>query len=92
MPLMNFIIAVLLSTVIFAFHYPIDTLVGTITGLIFVQFVPKLYLGTGLNNEKHTFIVDVVKSVINVNTILGFKDAGKCGNKSIIKAPDPYED
>ena len=48
--------------------------------------------GTGLNNEKHTFIVDVVKSVINVNTNLGFKDAGKCGNKSIIEAPDPYEE
>ena len=47
--------------------------------------------GTGPNNEKHTFIVDVVKSVINVNTNLGFKDAGKCGNKSIIEAPDPYE-
>ena len=48
--------------------------------------------GTGLNNEKHTFIIDVVKSVINVNTNLGFNDAGKCGNKSIIKAPDPYAD
>ena len=42
--------------------------------------------GNGPNNEKHTFIIDVVKSVINVNTNLGFNDAGKCGNKSIIKA------
>ena len=50
-PLLLFLIAVLLSTVICAFHYPIDTLVGTITGLIFVQFVPKLYLATSLNNE-----------------------------------------
>ena len=50
-PLLLFLITVLLSTVIFAFYYPIDTLVGTITGLICVQFVPKLYLATGLNNE-----------------------------------------
>ena len=50
-PLLLFLIAVLLSTVICAFHYPIDTLVGTITGLICLQFIPKLYLATGLNNE-----------------------------------------
>ena len=50
-PLLLFLIAVLLYTVIFAFYYPIDTLVGTITGLMCVQFVPKLYLITGLNNE-----------------------------------------
>ena len=50
-PLFLFLIAVLLSTVICAFHYPIDTLIGTITGLLCVQFVPKLYHATGINNE-----------------------------------------
>ena len=46
--------------------------------------------GTGAKNEKHTFIIDVVKSVISVTTNLGFSKSGKCGNKSIIEAPDPY--
>ena len=42
------------------------------------------------NNEKHTFIIDVVKSVISVTTNLGFSKSGKCGNKSIITPKDPY--
>ena len=46
--------------------------------------------GIGLKNEKHTFIIDVVKSVINVTTNLGFSKSGKCGNKSIITPKDPY--
>ena len=46
--------------------------------------------GIGSNNEKHTFVIDVVKSVLSVNTNLGFNAGGKCGNKSIIEAPDPY--
>jgi len=48
--------------------------------------------GTGPKNEKHTFIIDVVKSVVSVTTNLGFSKGGKCGNKSIIEAPDPYAD
>ena len=48
--------------------------------------------GTGSKNEKHTFIIDVVKSVVSVTTNLGFSKSGKCGNKSIIEAPDPYAD
>ena len=48
--------------------------------------------GTGAKNEKHTFIIDVVKSVISVTTNLGFSKSGKCGNNSIIEAPDPYAD
>ena len=46
--------------------------------------------GVGPENEKHTFIIDVVKSVMSVSTNLGFNKSGKCGNKSIIEAPDPY--
>ena len=48
--------------------------------------------GVGSNNEKHTFIIDVVKSVLNVTTNLGFNKSGKCGNKSIIEPIDPYAD
>jgi hypothetical protein len=48
--------------------------------------------GVGANNEKHTFIIDVVKSVLNVTTNLGFNKSGKCGNKSIIEPIDPYAD
>ena len=48
--------------------------------------------GIGPNNEKHTFIINVVKSVVTVTTNLGFNQSGKCGNKSIIEAPDPYAD
>ena len=48
--------------------------------------------GVGTNNEKHTFIIDVVKSVLNVTTNLGFNKSGKCGNKSIIEPIDPYAD
>ena len=48
--------------------------------------------GNGPNDEKHTFIIDVIKSVINVNTNLGFSESGRCGNKSIIEGPDPYSD
>ena len=46
--------------------------------------------GVGPENEKHTFIIDVVKSTINVTTNLGFNKVGKCGNKSIIEPIDPY--
>ena len=38
-------------TLICAFHYPIYTLIGTITGLLCVQFVPKLYPAVSINNE-----------------------------------------
>tara|TARA_Y100000590_G_scaffold257388_2_gene289089 strand:- start:16525 stop:16980 length:456 start_codon:yes stop_codon:yes gene_type:complete len=48
--------------------------------------------GVGKNNEKHTFIIDVVKAVVNVSTNLGFHKSGKCGNKSIIEPKDPYAD
>ena len=48
--------------------------------------------GVGSNNEKHTFIIDVVKSVVSVTTNLGFTKSGKCGNKSIITPIDPYAD
>ena len=48
--------------------------------------------GIGSNNEKHTFIIDVVKSVVNVTTNLGFNKSGTCGNKSIIEPIDPYAD
>ena len=48
--------------------------------------------GIGPGNEKHTFIINVVKSVVSVTTNLGFSKSGKCGNKSIIEAPDPYAD
>ena len=43
-------------------------------------------------NEKHTFVIDVVKSVVNVLTNLGYNKSGKCGNKSIIEPIDPYAD
>ena len=48
--------------------------------------------GIKSNNEKHTFIIDVVKSVVSVTTNLGFTKSGKCGNKSIITPIDPYAD
>jgi len=48
--------------------------------------------GVGPKNEKHTFIVDVVKSIVTVSTNLGFSKSGKCGNKSIIEPKDPYAD
>jgi hypothetical protein len=48
--------------------------------------------GTNNKNEKHTFVIDVVKSVVNVLTNLGYNKSGKCGNKSIIEPIDPYAD
>ena len=48
--------------------------------------------GIGSNNEKHTFIIDVVKSVGSVTTNLGLSKSGKCGNRSIITPIDPYAD
>ena len=48
--------------------------------------------GVDSKNEKHTFVIDVVKSVVNVITNLGYKKSGKCGNKSIIAPIDPYAD
>ena len=48
--------------------------------------------GIGSNNEKHTFIIDVVKSVVSVTTNLGLRKSGKCGNRSIITPIDPYAD
>jgi len=46
--------------------------------------------GTGKRNEKHTFIINVIKAHVNVTTNLGYNKAGKCGNKSIIEPKDPY--
>ena len=48
--------------------------------------------GINNKNEKHTFVIDVVKSVVNVLTNLGYNKSGKCGNKSIIEPIDPYAD
>ena len=48
--------------------------------------------GVDSKNEKHTFVIDVVKSVVNVITNLGYNKSGKCGNKSIIAPIDPYAD
>tara|TARA_B100000686_G_scaffold196241_1_gene203119 strand:- start:246 stop:614 length:369 start_codon:yes stop_codon:yes gene_type:complete len=48
--------------------------------------------GIGKNNEKHTFIIDVVKALMSVTTNLGFNKTGKCGNKSIIEPKDQYAD
>ena len=48
--------------------------------------------GIGKNNEKHTFIIDVVKALMSVTTNLGFNKTGKCGNKSIIEQKDQYAD
>ena len=54
----------------------------------------KLLIMGGINskNEKHTFIIDVVKALFSVTTNLGFNKSGKCGNKSIIEPIDPYAD
>ena len=54
----------------------------------------KLLIMRGINskNEKHTFIIDVVKALFSVTTNLGFNKSGKCGNKSIIDPIDPYAD
>ena len=54
----------------------------------------KLLIMGGINskNEKHTFIIDVVKALFSVTTNLGFNKSGKCGNKSIIDPIDPYAD
>ena len=46
--------------------------------------------GVTAKNEKHTFIIDVVKATMSVVTNLGFNKTGKCGNKSIIEPKDPY--
>ena len=48
--------------------------------------------GVTAENEKYTFIIDVVKATMNVTTNLGFNTTGKCGNKSIIEPKDPYAD
>ena len=48
--------------------------------------------GIGKNNEKHTFVINVVKSIVSVTTNLGYNKSGKCGNKSIIAPLDPYAD
>ena len=48
--------------------------------------------GTSSKNEKHTFIINVVKSLVSVTTNLGFNKSGKCGNKAIIEPIDPYAD
>jgi len=54
----------------------------------------SLLIMGGVDNkkEKHTFVIDVVKSVVNVITNLGYNKSGKCGNKSIIAPIDPYAD
>ena len=46
--------------------------------------------GVTAKNEKHTFVIDVVKSIMSVVTNLGFNKTGKCGDKSIIEPKDPY--
>ena len=46
--------------------------------------------GVTAKNEKHTFIIDVVKAIMSVVTNLGFNKTGKCGNNSIIEPKDPY--
>ena len=46
--------------------------------------------GVTAKNEKHTFVIDVVKAIMSVVTNLGFNKTGKCGNKSIIEPKDPY--
>ena len=48
--------------------------------------------GVTAENEKYTFIIDVVKATMNVATNLGFNTTGKCGNKSIIEPKAPYAD
>ena len=48
--------------------------------------------GVNSKNESHTFVIDVVKSLINVLTNLGYNKSGKCGNKSIIEQKDPYSE
>ena len=48
--------------------------------------------GVGTYNEKHTFVINVVKSIVSVTTNLGYNKSGKCGNKSIIAPLDPYAD
>ena len=48
--------------------------------------------GVDSKKEKHTFVIDVVKSVVNVITNLGYNKSGKCGDKSIIAPIDPYAD
>lgn len=54
----------------------------------------KLLIMGGIDskNEKHTFIIDVVKALMSVTTNLGFNKSGKCGNKAIIEPIDPYAD
>jgi len=46
--------------------------------------------GVTAKNEKHTFVIDVVKAIMSVVTNLGFNKTGKCGDKSIIEPKDPY--
>ena len=46
--------------------------------------------GVTAENEKYTFIIDVVKAIMSVVTNLGFNKTGKCGDKSIIEPKDPY--
>ena len=46
--------------------------------------------GVTAKNEKHTFVIDVVKAIMSVVTILGFNKTGKCGDKSIIEPKDLY--
>ena len=46
--------------------------------------------GTDNKDEKHTFIVNVVKSILNVRTNLGLNKTAKCGNKAILEPIDPY--
>ena len=46
--------------------------------------------GVTAKNEKHTFVIDVVKAIMSVVTNLGFNKTGKCGDKSIIEPKDTY--
>ena len=47
--------------------------------------------GINSKNEKHTFILDVIKASISVTTNLGFNKSGNCGNKSIFELKDQYK-
>tara|TARA_Y100000590_G_scaffold413084_1_gene508591 strand:+ start:2037 stop:2408 length:372 start_codon:yes stop_codon:yes gene_type:complete len=48
--------------------------------------------GVGSKDEKHTFVINVVKSVVSVTTNLGYNKSGKCGNRAIIEPKDIYAD
>ena len=46
--------------------------------------------GTSSEKEKHTFVLDVKKSMLSITTNLGFNKAAQCGNKSIFEFKEEY--